>query len=343
MPLTRLLTDLLTQTTLGETEARDLRCSAGGHSLAIGRAVMRGLAVEAAGDAGLQFVLREAELTGVTVAGPLARPAGMGAPAHDALVATTPPPDHATAAGAAPSRWCLEPLAGAEGTLRARITDAHFLFDADVTVPLRQGSVDFNQATVEHVGPDSRMGVSRMGVYVDAPNGRSYLYQFDAAPVEGVRFEQRGSLFQGLRSALGGDRGSIRLQPFSETLLRQAGLGLARGVTDQLRLLLARTAAEGRLRLGDGKLCMPGVQLVLASQAADHNTLTLSSDALGHGLTVSLPALAAREASVRWGRASLVCDTLSAQLTATLARPAATSFELSIDKLMAQGVRLTLG
>ena len=187
------------------------------------------------------------------------------------------------------------------------------------------------------------MGVSRLGIYVDAPNGRSYLYQFDAAPVEGVRFEQRGSLFQGLRSALGGDRGSIRLQPFAETLLRQAGLGLARGVTDQLRLLLTRTAAEGRLRLGDGKLCMPGVEIVLASQAADHNTLTISSDALGRGLTVSLPSLAAREASLRWGRTSLVCDTVRAQLRLTLARPAATSFELSVDTLVAQGVRLTLG
>ena len=72
------------------------------------------------------------------------------------------------------------------GALNAEITDAHLLFDAQVRVPIARGVVDFNRATVEHVGPDSRMGVSRMGIYVDAPNGRSYLYQFPSAPVAGA-------------------------------------------------------------------------------------------------------------------------------------------------------------
>ena len=39
---------------------------------------------------------------------------------------------------------------------------------------LAEGS--FNRVTVEHVGPDSSMGLSPMGLYVDAPNGRNYLY-----------------------------------------------------------------------------------------------------------------------------------------------------------------------
>src|SRR3954470_3882081 len=65
--------------------------------------------------------------------------------------------------------WSLAPLAAANGTIRAQIIDAALLFDANVTVPMVDGKIDFSDATVEHVGPDSRMGASRLGLYVDAP------------------------------------------------------------------------------------------------------------------------------------------------------------------------------
>lgn len=45
----------------------------------------------------------------------------------------------------------LEPLANAAGAIRAEIVDARLGFDADVTVPIRQGWIHFNDATVEHV------------------------------------------------------------------------------------------------------------------------------------------------------------------------------------------------
>ena len=86
-------------------------------------------------------------------------------------------------------------------------------------MPIRQGQVDFKDATVEHVGPDSRMGVSRLGLYVDAPNGRSYLYQFPSAPVAGVEYERRGALLGPFVT----DRGNLRLQEFGEWLLRKPG------------------------------------------------------------------------------------------------------------------------
>ena len=90
----------------------------------------------------------------------------------------------------------------------------------DVTIPVSGGRIDFNRATVEHIGPDSSMGVSRMGVYVDAPNGRTYVYLLSATHVPGAAFERRG----GLLSSRVSDRGSIDLQPCAECFLRRLNL-----------------------------------------------------------------------------------------------------------------------
>lgn len=184
--------------------------------------------------------------------------------------------------------WSLAPLATADGTLRAQIVDAQLFFDADVAIPIRQGQIRFNDATVEHVGPDSRMGVSRMGLYVEAPNGRSYLYQFPATPVAGVEFEKRGAL------PWSGDRGSLRLQEFLEGMLRQGPKGAGQGFTEQARLLLSRTALSGEVRLADGKLALPGLQAELVGRAQGRNTIRLHSKSVGQGLSVEVPLVSVR-------------------------------------------------
>lgn len=188
--------------------------------------------------------------------------------------------------------WSLAPLATADGTIRAQIVDAQLFFDADVTVPIRQGQIRFSDATVEHVGPDSRMGVSRMGFYVEAPNGRSYLYQFAATPVAGVEFEKRGAL------PWSGDRGSLRLQEFAEALLRQGPKGAGQGFTEQARLLLARTALSGEVRLADGKLALPGLRAELVGRAQGRNTVRLQSESVGRGISVEVPLVSVR--NVAW-------------------------------------------
>lgn len=238
-----------------------------------------------------------AELAGGKVHGPLA----------------LPPPSHpaATPAGpAAAGAWSLAPLATADGTLRAEIVDAHLVFDAQVTVPIRQGQVDFNTATVEHVGPDSRMGVSRLGLYVDAPNGRSYLYQFPSAPVAGVQYERRGAL----PGPWNTERGSLALQPFAEALLRQARGAQGAGFTEQSRLLFDRTAVSGELQLGDGRFAAPGVQAELAGRAEGRNALRVHSEAVGRGLAVDLAALSVRNAVWSAGATQLAADLLAGTL-----------------------------
>jgi hypothetical protein len=203
--------------------------------------------------------------------------------------------------------WSLAPLAGADGQVRAQIEDATLIFDADVTVPIRHGQVDFNQASVEHVGPDSHMGVSKLGIYVDAPNGRSYLYQFSPAPVAGVGYEQRGA-FLGQRVS---DRGNLHLQPFAEAMLLHAAGGAGAGFTDQARQLLARTALSGFVQLGDGAVAGPGMQAELTGRAEECNIVRLHSDAVGRGVALDIASLAVRNAAMKLGAASLRCDEVS--------------------------------
>lgn len=208
----------------------------------------------------------------------------------------------------------MAPLASLSGSLRATITDAALLFDADVTVPIRQGAIDFNAATVEHIGPDSRMGVSRLGLYVDAPNGRSYLYQMGSVPLAGLTLEQRG----GLLGVGISDRGSLTLQPFIESLLRQTDGHWSQGWTDQALLLLKRTALRGELSLGDGRLGIDGLEATLQGQAAGRNTLTLTSQSVGNGVIAEMPTLDAVSIALRACGFAVLAGRASADLTARL-------------------------
>jgi hypothetical protein len=233
--------------------------------------------------------------------------------------------------------WNLGPLAAANGSIRAQIVDAHLLFDADVTVPIRQGEVNFNDATVEHVGPDSRMGISRLGLYVDAPNGRSYLYQFAAAPVSGVEYERHDSLL-GRRVS---DRGKLQLQPFGEALLLQARGGPGVGFTEQARLLLDRTSVSGDVRLSDGKFAGPGVQAELVGRADGRNVVRLRSESVGRGLTVEMASLSVRNAVLNAGDMQLACAEMTAALVARFfVEGTQLRFEFDLENTKISGLRL---
>jgi hypothetical protein len=244
--------------------------------------------------------------------------------------------DAAATNQAATGAWALGPLAAADGTIRAQIVDAHLMFDADVTVPIRQGQIRFNDATVEHVGPDSRMGVSRMGLYVDAPNGRSYLYQFSAAPLAGVEFEQRGALLGRVS-----DRGSLRLQEFAEGVLLQGPSGAGQGFTTQTRQLLDRTALSGEVRLGDGKVAAPGVQAELVGRAQGRNTIRLQSQAVGRGLSAEMDSLSVQDAVLNAMGLQGGCDAVAGSLGVRLTvEGGQLQFALDLADLKLSGLRL---
>ncbi|TFZ05601.1 hypothetical protein EZ313_02750 [Ramlibacter henchirensis] len=311
-------------------EAASLRVASGPFVLEVGKLAVDRLVAPVRIEGGRpRFSTLEAagaELSGVKVHGPLVLP-------------TRPAGDSTTGQGAATS-WSLGPLAAADGTIRAEIVDAHLLFDADVTVPIRHGRIDFKDATVEHVGPDSRMGVSRLGLYVDAPNGRSYLYQFSSAPVAGVEYEQRGALLGPWVT----DRGSLLLQPFGEWLLRQPlGGGQAHGITEQARLLFDRTAVSGDVQLGDGRFAAPAVQAELVGRADRRNVILLQSQAVGRGLTAEMTSVSVRNAVLGSGGTRIECDQVEGALTLRLSvEEAQLRFSFDLAKAKVSGVRFHL-
>jgi hypothetical protein len=312
-------------------EATSLRITSGAIVLDVGQLALHKVVALVRMQAGkprlCALEVASAELSGVNVHGPVVVP--QQAPA-DAQAAATQP---------VASSWSLGPLAAADGTVRARIVDAHLLFDADVTVPVHQGRIDFNQATVEHVGPDSRMGVSRLGLYVDAPNGRSYLYQFPSTPIAGVEYERRGALFGPWVTS----RGNLQLQPFGEGVLRQPPAGPALGFTEQARLLFDRTAVSGDLKLGDGKFAAPGVQADLAGRADGHNVVHLQAEAVGRGLTLELASLLVRDALVSLGATQIGCDEVKGALALRLlADGGQRRFTFDLAHIELAGLRLEL-
>jgi hypothetical protein len=261
------------------------------------------------------------EISSLKVAGPLVMPAADSTAAHQ-------PDDGA---------WDLGALAGAHGTITAKIRDAHLLFDADVTVPVVLGRINFNDARVEHVGPDSRMGVSRMGIYVDAPNGRSYLYQFSSAPVSGVEYEKRG----GFPNPLASNRGSLQLQPFAQALLRQGTPAHGLGFTDQARLLFERTAVTGELRLGDGRFAVPGLRAEFAGRAEGRNTVRLDSEAVGRGFTAVVSSLLVRNVALHAAGRTVSCAEVTGELMVRLTVSGKeVRFALEVARLKLNGVRV---
>jgi hypothetical protein len=219
-------------------------------------------------------------------------------------------PGAARAGGA----WALAPVSGVVGELRIHVTDAAWLLDAEVRLPIDAGVIDFNQATVSHVGPDSSMGLSRMGVYVDAPNGRQYLAMLSATHLDGARFEHRGALLGSLVT----DRGALALVP-----LLQAVLGGAPPFTPaaDAQALLRRTRIDGGLQLGDGPLGRDGAGLTLTGAAAGRNRVHVASSAGGSGLLLRWPELSAER--LHWplpgsGTGSATADALSGSLSIEL-------------------------
>ena len=241
------------------------------------------------------------------------------------LQALTPPASSGSRKGCQ-----LDPLASLEGTLHVDIADAAWIFDANVTIPIASGRVDFNRTTVEHIGPDSSMGIGRMGIYVDAPNGRTYLYDLSASSsVPGANFEKGSG---GLLPSWTGDRGTIDLQPFIECLLSGASLGgLATGIAD----MIARTRVSAELRLGDGIIAAERNRVQLAGRNEDKNRVELSSTPRGGGLVVRIPELRASESHVEYRGKTLSTGAASADLTFQVPiAPSNLAASLSIGELM---------
>lgn len=190
--------------------------------------------------------------------------------------------------GHAAGGWRLDAFDHLDGRLRLFIRDAAWVVDADVAMHVTGGRLDFDEVVVEHVGPNSSMGIGRNSIYIDAPNlGRTDLFRFSAASVPGAVYETRG----GSRVT---DRGSIDLKEFLEAMLEAPADQAIGGVAGrEVEVMLDRTKLDGELRLGDGALGTERHHVELAGQAEGRNRISLTAAVLGQRLVVRLPELCA--------------------------------------------------
>ena len=74
---------------------------------------------------------------------------------------------------------------------------AAWKLDVDITMPVLAGRIDFDRVVVEHVGPNSCMGVAREGIYVEAPHrDRTELVGFAGPAIAGVTYMRSYSDFE---------------------------------------------------------------------------------------------------------------------------------------------------
>jgi hypothetical protein len=296
--------------------AAGLRLSAGGAAVSVEQAELTGVVATLAAPAGTQARLERVSIEAVALQG---------------LHVTLPAAALRGTGAAAGMAWRLDALGGLQGVLNALITDAAWVLDADVRIPIDDGRLDFNHVTVEHLGPDSSMGVSHMGVYVDAPNGRSYLYMFSGPQVPGISFERRGALF-GSRVT---DRGSLDVRAFAECTLRHAGSPPVGWAPHQTAATLDRTRLDGRLQLGDGALGTAQHHLLLDGRAQGRNRIELSAAVVSHELMLRWLDLSARETRFelqgRAGQTGPVTATLRLQARGLGLQPRSQAPEVSLD------------
>ncbi|HJV63684.1 MAG TPA: hypothetical protein VJ743_22235 [Albitalea sp.] len=206
------------------------------------------------------------------------------------------PSGEALGRGAGDAPWTLAPVAAMEGVLHGCIRDAVWVVDAQVTAPISRGHLDFNRVVVEHVGPNSSMGLSRNGLYVDAPDrARTDLFVFTTPDVPGASYEQRAA--GGFRVT---DRGGLDIPALVAGVLGtglRTPLGHMAG--NDADRMLERTKLAGQLQLGDGAIGHASDELVLDGRAQGKNCLSVSAAVLGQRLVLRWPELSASRARLR--------------------------------------------
>jgi len=203
----------------------------------------------------------------------------------------------------------LEALAGLDGLVRAFVTDALWIIDAEIVVPIAQGVIDFNRVVVEHIGPNSSMSVGPCSIHVDAPHrARIDLFTFGKGGVPGASPEAPGPSPSRSR-----DRGRLELAPFLQALLgAPRDEPFARLADADLERAVRGTRVAGELRLGDGALGTATHHVVLTRCSEGKNQIEVASAALGERLVVRTPALAASAATLAIGRRMLNTGALNA-------------------------------
>ena len=200
--------------------------------------------------------------------------------------------------------WSLDALDSFDADLKLYFTDAGFYIDADVNCPIRSGWVDFNDVDIEHHLPDSKMGISPQGIYVDRVGtimARKYLYE--RRNIKDARFETIINYEPEPPYDQGGydipDRGALNLRGFLEQMLNDPKAPdeePPKKLEDLNRMHLSGSASIGDESLGTGKN-----RVTLSGKSAGKNVITISSVHLGENLRIEMPAFQASKGKFEAG------------------------------------------
>jgi hypothetical protein len=198
-----------------------------------------------------------------------------------------------------------------DGVLRAFVTDALWIIDAEIVIPVVQGRIDFDRVIVEHVGPNSSMRIGPTGIHVDAPHrARIDLLAFAMRDVAGVSPRAAGA---------SGDRGRLELAPFVRAAFAApAGEPVARLADSRLDGALQRTRLSGELRMGNGALGTATRRVVLTGREQGSNRFEVSSLAVGQRVIVRAAHFMADSGAFAVADRVLTTGRVSAELEAHL-------------------------
>jgi hypothetical protein len=236
----------------------------------------------------------------------------------------------------------LEPLAKLDGAVRAYITDALWFVDAEIAVPIVDGRIDFNRVTVDHIGPNSTMGIDARGIYIEAPH-RQRVRLLEFAPnLPGIANDAPRRRF------FGRERGALDVRPFMEAALAADTSTPAAHFADRkLAEALQRTRLNADLTLGNGVLGTAAQHIVLATRGQERNLISISAARLEAGLSIAVPGLIASGGTFDFGDGVITTGALSAVLDVHVKSNDDTPGErswriaLSISHIVARDVTLT--
>jgi hypothetical protein len=218
--------------------------------------------------------------------------------------------------------WSLDALSALEGDLALHFKDAKYYVDADVNCPIRGGVIDFDNVNLEHIGPNSAMGIDPKGIYVDGLGtvlARSYIYERNS--IEGATFEEwefsEPTGVDDPGSSRVTSRGSLNLRRFLEQMLNdpKAASGKAPEQLEDLN----RMNLTGRLTLGDDALGKRNNSVTLSGKSAGKNAITINAVNLGKNLEITMPEFQASKAKFevlgKAGETGLITAKLKLEVT----------------------------
>ena len=157
-----------------------------------------------------------------------------------------------------------------------------------ILIPIRQGTIDFDDVVIDNVGPNSDMGVDNDGIYVDqlgfgGPIFRDHVYERHDIP--GATLETYDT--DGEHTYIS-DHGGLNLQVFLESILN-APPNPSGGAPPERISTLDEKSLTGNVSLGDDTLGKSKNNVTLSGRQTGKNTITIAGARLGQNLEIQMP------------------------------------------------------